>query len=227
MICAAGREQAVVSARLYQSEGHGDAAWLILAPGAGAGHDHPFMVGFARGLAQRGLEVVTFNFPYIERGRRVPDRNDTLESCWRSVLAAVADMAGSDVPLFAGGKSMGGRIASQVAADAEAGSRVAGLVFLGYPLHPPGRPELERSAHWPAIRIPALFLQGERDAFGAPDELHEAVRRFGGTVTVTMIPGGDHSFRVPARAGRKQADVFAEMQDTIAGWINRRGRTPA
>lgn len=209
-----------MSGRLYEPEGEG-LAWLILAPGAGAGHDHGFMVGFGRGLAARGLRLVTFNFPYIERGRRVPDRNDTLESCWQSVLQAVRERAGATARVFAGGKSMGGRIASQVAARPEVSRGLDGLVFLGYPLHPPGQPARARTGHWPAIDLPALFIQGTRDPFAALDELRSSLPLFAGPTTLAVVEGGDHSFKVPKGkgGGRSQEAVYAEIQDRIVAWI--------
>ncbi len=219
---ASGREAVAVSARSYEPPQRTRAA-LVLAPGAGAGHDHPFMVSFGQGLAARGLHLVTFNFPYIERGRRAPDANGTLEACWESVLGAVRGRVGAPLPLFAGGKSMGGRIASQVAARGGASADlVAGLVFLGYPLHPPGRPEQERSAHWGRIRVPALFIQGTRDPFGSPEELAASLPRYASEARRLVIEGGDHSFRVPARGGRSQQDVHAQIQDAIAAWIDER-----
>lgn len=193
----------------------------MLAPGAGAGHDHPFMVSMARGLGARGLPVVTFNFPYVERGRRAPDPNDTLEACWERVLEAVRERAGPGIAVFAGGKSMGGRIASQVVAKSPQAS-VHGLVFLGYPLHPPGRGQQERSEHWPRIRVPALFVQGTRDPFGSPEELQASLARFGGEAERLVIEGGDHSFKVPRGAGRSQPDVEAQIQDAVAAWVAAR-----
>ena len=194
-------------------------AWLILAPGAGAGHDSPFIVAFASALASRGLHVVTFNFPYIERGRRVPDANATLEKCWDGVLRAVREMAGAASPLFAGGKSMGGRIASQVAARPDLTVRLKGLLLLGYPLHPPGRPDQRRTAHWPRVHLPALFIQGSRDPFGTPEELRAALAGFGGDARVMIVDGGDHSFKIPRSAGRPQDAVHTDVQDAIVAWI--------
>jgi uncharacterized protein len=183
-------------------------------------------VEFARELALRGLHVVTFNFPYMERGRRLPDRNEILERCWDAVLQAVGQRAGADSPLFAGGKSMGGRIASQVAARADLSVSPKGLVFLGYPLHPPGRPDQLRTAHWPRLRLPALFIQGSSDPFGTPEELRAALAGFGGDSRVMIVDGGDHSFKVRRSAGRSQGAVHADIQDAIVAWIGdtREGR---
>jgi uncharacterized protein len=216
--CKSGDEDIRIPARVYETEG-APVAWLVLAPGAGAGHDSAFMVSYARALSARRLTTVTFNFPYIERGRRVPDPARTLESCWTSVLAAVRGRAGAGTPLVAGGKSMGGRIASQVAADVGVSGQLSGLVFLGYPLHPPGRPDQRRTAHWPRVQLPALFVQGSCDPFAAPDELRADLAQFGGRSTVLVVAGGDHSFKVTRAAGRPQDAVHAEVQDAVAQWI--------
>ncbi len=196
---------------------------LILAHGAGAGHDSRFMVDFATALAARGIETVTFNFPYIEQKRKVPDRADVLEACWLAVAATVRASIG-DRPLFIGGKSMGGRIASQVAARPEAaGLDLRGLVFLGYPLHPPGRTDQLRVAHWSAVRPPALFVQGERDTFGTPDELREHLPSYGGRADLVAVAGGDHSLK-PSKRGA--AETHAWIQDEIVAWIGARAPSP-
>jgi len=215
--CGAGTPDGAVSARLYQAEGQAT-AWLILAPGAGAGHDHAFMVSFSRAFAARGLHVVTFNFPYVERGRRVPDRNPVLEAAWEAVLLHVRARAGRDAALVAGGKSMGGRIASQVAARDAVPGLPCGLVFLGYPLHPPGRPEQRRTAHWPRVAVPALFVQGSRDPFASPDDLAAELPTFGARASLELVEGGDHSFKVPGGASL-QRDVLARVQECVAGWV--------
>ena len=147
---------------------------LVLAHGAGADQRHRFMVAAARRLSDRGVSVVTFNFLYMERKRRAPDRAPILEVTWKTVLDAVVGRLNPTEAIAIGGKSMGGRIASQVAAstpDSEAWRRVGGLVLLGYPLHPPGQPERPRVAHLPAIEMPVLLVQGTRDAFGAREEI--------------------------------------------------------
>ena len=146
-------------------------ATLILAHGAGAPQQHPFMVSFARALSERGLDVVTFNFLYTEQRRKVPDRMPQLVACYRAVIeAARAELPSARERLFIGGKSMGGRAATHVAAD-DAALTLAGIVLLGYPLHPPGRPDQLRDAHLPDVRRPMLFVQGSRDTFGTPSEL--------------------------------------------------------
>src|SRR5215470_626045 len=152
------------------------AASLILGHGAGAGQTSGFMVSFAEALSDRGINAITFNFVYTEQGRKLPDRTDKLERCYRAVIEAVfRNKKLSKNGVAIGGKSMGGRIASQVVA-ADAGG-VAGLVFLGYPLHPPGKPEQLRSRHLPMIKVPMLFVQGSRDAFGTPAELRAVLKK--------------------------------------------------
>lgn len=195
---------------------------LVLAHGAGAPQTHPFMTAFARGLSSRGIGVVTFNFLYKERGRRAPDPPARLEACYRSVIAAVRERESViGRRLLVGGKSMGGRIASQVvAADTRDGvsSGVDGLVLLGYPLHPPGRPEKLRDAHLPAITAPMLFVQGSRDAFGTPDELRPVLAGCS-AAELFVVDGGDHSFKVRGRDAPTEAQVHARVQDAIRGWI--------
>jgi predicted alpha/beta-hydrolase family hydrolase len=194
---------------------------LILAPGAGAGQTSAFIVNFATGLAARGIDVVTFNFLYSEERRRIPDPNDRLEACWRAVIAAVRErMKSGRDKLAIGGKSMGGRIASQVAA---AGIEdLTGLVLLGYPLHPPGRPDRLRAKHLSDIKAPMLFVQGSRDTFGTPDELHPIITQLDPAADLYVIEGGDHSFSVPKRSGVQQEDVYRAVQDHIAAWLRER-----
>ena len=179
---------ATTEATIYRAARSGVRA-LALAHGAGAGRKHPFMVKVAEGLSARGVDVMTFDFLYMHARRRMPDRNDSLEACWRAAIAkARAELAPRR--LWIGGKSMGGRIASHIAAVGE--PRVDGLVLLGYPLHPPGQPEKLRAAHLPQIRVPVLCLQGTRDAFGVPDELRP---HFPAAADIVAIAGG-HSFPV-------------------------------
>ena len=174
------------TARLYRATPPRDRT-LVLAHGAGAGQEHPFMVGFAEALAARGIDVVTFDFLYVAAGRRAPDRNDKLEACWRAALELGRAEWSGRVP-FIGGKSMGGRIASQLAA---AGDACAGLVCLGYPLHPPKQPEKLRTAHLPKLAgVATLVLQGKRDPFGTPEELRAHFPR---SAEIVALPGG-HSF---------------------------------
>jgi predicted alpha/beta-hydrolase family hydrolase len=194
---------------------------LLLAHGAGGTQMSPFMVDYAKRLAERGIDAATFNFLYSEQKRRLPDRNDKLEACWRAVIAAARSGAlGAEIAratLAIGGKSMGGRIASQVAAaDAEG---IAGLVLLGYPLHPPGRPEQLRTKHLPAIAVPMLIVQGERDTFGTPHELRPVLRALKAKAELFVVEAGDHSFKVPKSAGVAQAQVHARVLDEIARWL--------
>jgi predicted alpha/beta-hydrolase family hydrolase len=182
---------------------------LILAHGAGADQRHPFMKAWAQGLAARGLDVVTFNFRYTEAKRGAPDKNDALERCWRAV-AETARTWETKKPLALGGKSMGGRIASQIAPSTDC----TALVFLGYPLHPPKKPSQLRVAHWPRIAQPALFVQGTRDPFGSPDELRA---HFGSLrATVIAVEGGDHSFAVPKKLGGADDE---KLRDRVADWL--------
>ncbi len=194
-------------------------ATLILAHGAGAPQTHPFMTAFARGLADRGLDVVTFNFLYTERGRRAPDPAARLEACYTAAIATTrAEVASAASRLIVGGKSMGGRIASQAVAAADDDLGVAGLVFLGYPLHPPGRPERQRAAHLPSIGSPMLFVQGSRDAFGSPDELRPVIEGCS-QATLHVVEGGDHSLKVRRAKAPTPDEGYAVVQDAIVRWI--------
>jgi uncharacterized protein len=200
---------------------------LILGHGAGAGQNSGFMVMFATEIAQRGIDAITFNFLYTEHRRRVPDRNDRLEACYRAVIEAFAGRVihrqlGANA-LAIGGKSMGGRIASQVAA--KAALDLAGLVYLGYPLHPPGKPDQLRAQHLPAIRAPMLFVQGSHDAFGTPDELRPILAKLGPSAELFVIEGGDHSFKVPKKAGIPQQDVYKAILDRVTAWLVPRFRS--
>lgn len=189
---------------------------LILAPGAGAGQRHPFMVTMARGLAARGIDVATFDFPYMREKRRVPDKAPILEASFREAVAEARAAAGAGHRLFIGGKSMGGRMATHLAAQGLDG--LDGVVALGYPLHPPGRPEQLRVAHLGAIRVPVLIVQGERDAFGTPAELRPVIEAMGARVTLHVVARGDHSLAVPKAAGA-QTEIYATVLDTIASWV--------
>jgi predicted alpha/beta-hydrolase family hydrolase len=255
---------------------------VILGHGAGANQLHPFMRLFASGLAERGFDALTFNFQYMEQGRRVPDPKAKLESCYRAVIEAARTnkrLKGNRVVI--GGKSMGGRIASQVAAlecggltDAEthldcggltplfdaathsrresksqktikklstnpiaqatarniapAASRdisqtpaanIAGLVFLGYPLHPPGKPDQLRDAHLSHITAPMLFVQGARDAFGTPDELRATIKKHHLPATLHIVEGGDHSLKVQKSLGIPQSQAYEIVMDEIVRWL--------
>jgi predicted alpha/beta-hydrolase family hydrolase len=187
---------------------------LVLAHGAGAGQQHPFMVQVARGFAARGVNVVTFDFPYMHQKRRVPDKAPILESCFRAVIQTVREWNPEiSRRLFIGGKSMGGRIATHLAAAGLEG--LIGTLALGYPLHPPGKPDQLRSKHLPAISTPVLIVQGERDAFGTPDELRPVLETMKAPVRLHVVSGGDHSLVV---RGRSRDDVLADVLDVAAGW---------
>lgn len=195
---------------------------LILGHGAGANQLSAFMRLFAQGLAERGVDVVTFNFLYMEQGRRIPDPNPRLESCYRSVIEAVRKhqkLKGNRVAV--GGKSMGGRIGSQVAATEESREQIANVVLLGYPLHAPGRPEKLRDAHLKDIRAPLLFIQGSRDVFGAPEELRTTIKKHHLRADLYVVEDGDHSLKVPRSLGTPQDEIYAAAMDKIAGWLQQ------
>jgi predicted alpha/beta-hydrolase family hydrolase len=186
----------------------GAVATLVVAHGAGAGMDHPFMAGFARAIAGHGVATLRFNFPYIERGRRSPDAEGVLRATW---LAAFEDARSRSAgrPVLAGGKSLGGRIASMTVAD---GMPAAGLVFLGYPFHPPGKPERVRDEHLYRITVPMLFIQGTADPFAKPDIVRKVLAKLGRAAEHVPIEGGDHSFNV-----RGQKRDAREVGETLAG----------
>jgi predicted alpha/beta-hydrolase family hydrolase len=193
---------------------------LILGHGAGAGQLHPFMRLFASGMAERGFDALTFNFVYMEQRRRVPDPKAKLESCYREVIEAARRhprLKGNRLAI--GGKSMGGRIASQVAAQPESADEIAALVFLGYPLHPPGRPDQLRDAHLSLITAPMLFVQGERDAFGTPNELRSTIKKHHLRATLNVIEAGDHSLKVPKSLGIPQDQIYETTMDEISYWL--------
>lgn len=208
-----------VTALLYPAAKRGGAGvTVILGHGAGANQLSGFMRMVAAGLAERGLDAVTFNFLYTEQGRKVPDPKPRLEGCYRAVINAILSHGSlKKNRLVIGGKSMGGRIASQVAAAD--GKEIAGLVFLGYPLHPPGRPEKLRAEHLQDIHAPMLFVQGSRDAFGRPDEIRAATKEMKLRTTFHVVEGGDHSFKVPKSAGVSQQEVYEKVMDVIAEWM--------
>jgi predicted alpha/beta-hydrolase family hydrolase len=211
------------SAVHYRGAGS-SSALLILAHGAGAPQTHPWMVRMARTLAERAIEVVTFNFLYTEAKRKVPDKAPALEATWRAVAEAVRRREGfAGKRLYIGGKSMGGRMATHVAADATDDDALgpipglSGLVLLGYPLHPPGQPSKLRVEHLARVRPPMLFVQGSRDTFGGAAELEPFVRGLASRGTrVLAIEGGDHSLVVPKKSGVDAAGVFARVADAVA-----------
>jgi uncharacterized protein len=192
-------------------------ACYVVAHGAGAGMAHPFMAAIANDLAARDIATLRYQFPYMERGSKRPDTPRLAHATVRAAVAAAARLA-PELPLFAGGKSFGGRMTSQAqAASPLAGVR--GLAFLGFPLHPPGTPSVERGTHLFDVRIPMLFLQGTRDEFAELQLLERLIGQLGARATRKLFTDADHSFHVPARTGRKDPEVRAEMSDTLAGWI--------
>ena len=208
-----GPDGSALPVRIVQAPGA--SATLVLAHGAGTSMDHPSLVALQRGLAERGTTVVTFDFPYRTRGRGMPDRLPVLVHAYDAVVAAIRP----EVPaqLFIGGRSMGGRVASHVVA---AGTPVEGLVFLGFPLHPPGKPGTTRAAHLSSIRAPMLFVQGSKDAFARRDLLSSVLRDLP-TATLHDIPDADHGFHIPKRTGKTDDDVRREITDVITQWIAR------
>ena len=210
-----------VTALVYRAVERRATAALVLAHGAGAGQHSPFMTGFAKALTSLGVNAITFNFPYTEQRRRLPDRRPALHACYRSVVRTVErHVRGSAGPLFIGGKSMGGRIATEIAA-ADKDLPVSGLVLLGYPLHPPGRPADLRAAHLRGVNRPMLFVQGDRDNFGMPPELGPILESLSPAATLHVVSGGDHSYKVSRASELAQAAVFDAVQRTVVEWIRR------
>ena len=205
-----------VTAIVYPAAGKRVPLRLILAHGAGSNQLTPSMTRMTSALSGHGIETITFNFLYSEKHKKVPDKNDKLEAVWRRIIET---FAGKNRALVIGGKSMGGRIASQVAAADSSG--IAGLVFLGYPLHPPGRPEQLRSKHLPDIKAPMLFVQGSKDAFGTPDELKPILKPLK-NAELCVVENGDHSFKVPKSAGVSQDKVDAFVLDQVESWLKRK-----
>jgi predicted alpha/beta-hydrolase family hydrolase len=193
---------------------------VVLGHGAGANQLSGFMRMVAGGLAARGIDAMTFNFLYSERGRHLPDPKARLESCYQAVIkTALTHRKLKKNRLVIGGKSMGGRIASQVAAAQPDG--IAGLVFLGYPLHPPGRPDKLRADHLKDIHAPMLFVQGARDTFGTSEEIRAVIEKLRLPATLYAVEGGDHSFKVPKRSGVAQEKVYETIMDKVADWTRR------
>ena len=190
-------------------------ATIVVAHGAGAGMDHPFLVGFTRACLDEGLATMRFNFPYLEAGRRAPDTETVLRDAWRAAFE-VASARGKAEPVWASGKSLGGRVASMCAADDEIDP--AGLVFLGYPLHPPGKPERIRDEHLYRVEAPMLFLQGTSDPFATPALLRRVVKKLGDRATLVPFEGGGHSFEVRGKK-RDPREVGASLAAPAAAFI--------
>ena len=212
-------ETGATTALVYPSHGRALGVALVLAHGAGTGQNSSFMVGFAQAFAALGIDVVTFNFLYIEQRRKIPDRGPVLEACFRAVLERVRDeVPSAQRALFAGGKSMGGRIATQLAA-ADTALPLDGLVLFGYPLHPPGKPNERRDKHLPAVGRPMLFVQGSRDPFGTPAELGPVIESLGAQATIRVVDGGDHSFKISKKDPDAQSAVYARVQQAVVTWM--------
>jgi len=189
---------------------------LALAHGAGAGMTHPFMHKLAAELSGVGIATLRYQFPYMEQRRRAPDRPNLLTA---TVVAAVktASTIAPDLPLLAGGKSMGGRMTSQAAAQHPL-ENVAGLVFFGFPLHPPNRPDTKRAAHLEKVTVPTLFLQGTRDTLADLSLLKPICKRLGALATLHVIDGADHSFHMPKSSPKTDADALRELAETTVSW---------
>jgi uncharacterized protein len=193
-------------------------ACYVLAHGAGAGMTHPFLEAVAAELGERGVATLRYQFPYMEAGAKRPDPPSLAQATVRAAVAE-AERRVPELPLFAGGKSFGGRMTSQAQAAAPL-PNLRGLAFLGFPLHPAGRPADDRAAHLFAVRIPMLFLQGTRDALADLGLLRPLVDRLGKGAALRTFQEADHSFHVPARTGRKDPEVRREMLDALAAWID-------
>ena len=193
-------------------------ACCVLAHGAGAGMNHRFMAAVAAGLGERQIATLRYQFPYMERGGKRPDPPKLAQASVRAAVAQASRLV-PELPLFAGGKSFGGRMMSQAQA-AGALPGVRGLVFLGFPLHPAGRPSQDRGKHLFDVQIPMLFLQGTRDTLALPDQVQPLCEALGVRATLKLIEHADHSFHVPARTGRTDAQVLSDMLDALAAWID-------
>lgn len=200
-------------------------AVLVLAHGAGAGMEHPAMESVATGLTRRGIATLRYQFPYMERKSRRPDPPPLCHATVRAAVAEASRLA-PDLPLFAGGRSFGGRMTSQAQAQTPL-ARVRGLVFLAFPLHPIGRPGTERAAHLQEVSIPMLFIQGTRDELADLELLRPLVQDLGAHATLHVLENADHSFHVPARSGRNDAEVRDDALDAVCAWLDRlRGEAP-
>lgn len=193
-------------------------ATLVVAHGAGTGMDHPFLAGFTRALNEESVATLRFNFPYREAGKKFPDKPPAAIAAWRAAMEEAGDRSAGE-PVWAAGKSFGGRMASMAVAE---GMAAAGLVYLGYPLHPPGKPDRLRDEHLYGLTLPMLFLQGTRDAFATPELLAAVVARIGPSATLEWREGGGHTFDV---AGRKRPpeEVGASLAGAVAAFLKARG----
>jgi len=188
----------------------------VLAHGAGAGMRHPFLEAISQRLAEQGIATLRYQFRYMEQRSRRPDPPAVAAATVRAAVVEAARLA-PGLPLVAGGKSFGGRMTSTAQAE-EPLPGVRGLVFLGFPLHPPGRPDDKRAEHLARVTIPMLFLQGTRDEFADLELLRPVVKRLGDRATLHLVEGGDHSFKVPKKSGRSEGDVMGELGSAIVTW---------
>jgi len=195
-------------------------ACYVLAHGAGAGMAHPFMAAIANGLADRGIATLRYQFPYMEQGSKRPDAPKLAHATVRAAVLEASRLV-PELALFAGGKSFGGRMTSQAQAASPLPG-VRGLVFLGFPLHPPGQPSDERAKHLFDVQVPMLFLQGTCDDFANLQLIEPLCKELGTRATLKLFQEADHSFHVPARTGRKDSEVRAELLDALADWIKRK-----
>jgi predicted alpha/beta-hydrolase family hydrolase len=213
----ASRSSGEVSALLERPDA---ARWLmVLGHGAGTGMRHRSMAGIAAALANQGIATFRYQFPYVEKGTSRPDPQPVLLATVQSAVAAARAAAG-DLPLLAGGKSMGGRMTSLADAK-ESIPGVKGIVFFGFPLHPAGAPGTERAGHLERVTAPMLFLQGSRDKLAELELLRPVIERLGERATLHVVEGADHSFEVLKRSGRSLADVLEELAQTVATWAER------
>ena len=201
---------------ILEAPRHASACYVV-AHGAGAGMEHPFMAAVADGLHARGIATLRYQFPYMQAGAKRPDRPQLAHAAVRAAVGKARELLPA-LPLFAGGKSFGGRMASQAQAERPLPG-VRGLVFLGFPLHPAKKPSTERADHLARVEVPMLFLQGTRDALAEMPLLAATVQRLGGRATLAPLDGADHSFHVPARSGRSDAQILDEALDAMAAWV--------
>ena len=200
-----------------------DPSWLlVLAHGAGAGMRHPFMEGLASALADNGVATFRYQFPYMEQQRKRPDPPALLTATVRAAVTAAGEAA-PGLPLFAGGKSFGGRMTSlTVSEDPELAARIRGLVFVGFPLHPAGRPGTKRAQHLTRVQAPMLFLQGSRDTLADLTLLQPVCESLAPLATLHVVDGADHSFHMMKRAGKTDAEVLSGLARTVASWGDTR-----
>jgi uncharacterized protein len=196
----------------------GAKACYVLAHGAGAGMTHPFMTAVAEGLAERNVATLRYQFPYMEKGGKRPDPPKLAQATVRATVEKAIQLL-PETPLIAGGKSFGGRMTSQAEAAAPL-PKVAGLAFIGFPLHPAGRPSRERGQHLFDVQIPMLFLQGTRDTLAEREQLEPLIKGLGPRAVLKQFADADHSFHVRARSGAADSQIRAELLDTLSAWID-------